>query len=207
MDMTYLEDLLNQKKKLIDDTQKEYDFLKSIMDKNVTDNIHNICEKYGIKNYTINPDGSIDVKGTVNLYQLNLTELPLTFNKVTGDFKCWSNQLTSLKGSPKEVGGDFNCSGNLLTSFQYSPEKVGENFHCWQYNLTNLKYIPDCDGLYCDNNKIPLYEYRYIFMHKVNKIVTSNKEYDKFLNDLLKKDLTIPEKMQELQKHVNTYNL
>jgi len=31
------------------------------------DNIYRICEEYGIKNYTINPDGSIDVDGDVNL--------------------------------------------------------------------------------------------------------------------------------------------
>ena len=34
-----------------------------------------ICEKYGIKNYTVNDDGSIDVNGRVNLYNKGLTEL------------------------------------------------------------------------------------------------------------------------------------
>ena len=29
--------------------------------------IHDICKKYGIQNYTINPDGSIDVNGNVEL--------------------------------------------------------------------------------------------------------------------------------------------
>ena len=39
--------------------------------------IHDICKKYNIENYTINSDGSIDVDGNVNLSKMNLTELPL----------------------------------------------------------------------------------------------------------------------------------
>jgi hypothetical protein len=58
--------------------------------------IHDICEKYGIKNYTINDDGSIDVNGDVDLYNCSITELPLRFNKVTGWFDCGYNNLTTL---------------------------------------------------------------------------------------------------------------
>ena len=71
-----------------------------------------ICEKYKITNYTINPDGSIDVVGDVYLCGKNLTELPLTFNKVSGWFDCDGNQLTSLKGCPRWVGGNFYCTNN-----------------------------------------------------------------------------------------------
>jgi len=35
--------------------------------------IKSICEKYGIVNYSINSDGSIDVDGVVNLYNEYLT--------------------------------------------------------------------------------------------------------------------------------------
>jgi len=38
--------------------------------------IHKICKEYGIKNYTINTDGSIDVDGYVNLSKKRLTKLP-----------------------------------------------------------------------------------------------------------------------------------
>ena len=48
--------------------------------------IHDICNKYNIENYTINDDESIDVNDSVNLSNYSLTELPLTFNVVTGDF-------------------------------------------------------------------------------------------------------------------------
>jgi hypothetical protein len=37
--------------------------------------IDSICKKYGIKNYTINPDGIVDVDGDVDLYGRRLEEL------------------------------------------------------------------------------------------------------------------------------------
>ena len=46
-------------------------------------NIDEICKKYGIRDYIINDDGSIDVNGSVDFRNYNLTELPLNFNKVT----------------------------------------------------------------------------------------------------------------------------
>ena len=38
--------------------------------------IHRIFEEYGIKNYTINTDGYIDVDGDVDLSNKRLTKLP-----------------------------------------------------------------------------------------------------------------------------------
>ena len=96
-----------------------------------------ICEKYGIENYTVNPDGSIDVVGDVNLSFNDLTELPLVFNKVTGSFDCVDNRLTSLKGSPRWIGGYFSCENNDLTSLEFSPDYVGDNFWCDHNNLTD----------------------------------------------------------------------
>jgi hypothetical protein len=96
-----------------------------------------ICKKYGIKNYTINSDGSIDVNGNVDLYDESLTELPLTFNKVTGYFDCSDNKLTSLKGCPRWVGNWFSCSNNQLTSLEFSPDYVGSNFWCRFNKLTD----------------------------------------------------------------------
>ena len=69
--------------------------------------IREICRKYEIENYTINPDGSIDVDGCVDLCVCRIIEIQLKFNKVNGLFSCSNNLLTSLEGCPKEVGGDF----------------------------------------------------------------------------------------------------
>ena len=96
-----------------------------------------ICKKYGIENYTINPDGSIDVDGNVDLSFKDLTELPLTFNRITGNFSCSCNNLTSLKGSPRWIGCHFTCSNNPLTSLEFSPDYVGKYFNCDDNKLTD----------------------------------------------------------------------
>ena len=96
-----------------------------------------ICKKYNITNYTINSDGSIDVAGDVWINNKELTELPLTFNKVTGYFDCGENSLTTLKGCPRWVGSWFNCGCNKLRSLEFSPDYVGSNFYCDDNDLTD----------------------------------------------------------------------
>ena len=66
-----------------------------------------VCNRYEIKNYTINDDLSIDVNGNVNLAYRRLEYLPLKFNYVGVDFICSNNKLESLKGCPQTVGGGF----------------------------------------------------------------------------------------------------
>ena len=94
------------------------------------EDIDEICKQYNIKNYTINPDGSIDVDGKVNLYLSGLTKLPLKFNKVNGYFNCSRNNLTSFKFAPKIIRGEFNCNCNNIKSFEYFPNFVKDNFFC-----------------------------------------------------------------------------
>ena len=96
-----------------------------------------ICKKYGIENYIVNDDGSIDVAGDVYLSHENLTQLPLRFNKVNGGFYCSNNQLTSLKGCPRWISGGFRCGYNQLTSLEFSPDYVGLWFSCRFNNLTD----------------------------------------------------------------------
>ena len=91
------------------------------------DNIYEICRKYGITNYTINSDGTIDVDGDVDLSDKGLTKLPLTFNRVIGDFSCsYNNRLTSLEGSPKHIDGYFSCYSNKLINLDHLPEVSGD---------------------------------------------------------------------------------
>jgi hypothetical protein len=136
-----------------------------------------ICEEYNITNYIVNDDGSIDVNGDVDLWSRRLTELPLTFNKVTGSFNCRGNNLTRLKGSPRWVGSWFDCYNNRLTSLDHSPDYVGSWFDC-SYNklidnycdteiggsfYTTLKQ----DGLLFDNNKATNYkEFQKLYKRK-----------------------------------------
>ena len=104
--------------------------------------IESICEEYGIENYTINSDGSIDVDGYVNLSNEVLTKLPLKFNIVSGGFNCSHNKLTSLKGCPVEVGGYFICNHNQLISLEGYPKEVVGRFNCSHNKLTTLKGAP-----------------------------------------------------------------
>jgi hypothetical protein len=124
--------------------------------------IHDICKRYNITNYTINDDGSINVNGRVDLHNKGLTELPLTFNKVSGDFFCRFNQLTTLKGSPRWVGGSFYCNYNQLTSLEFSPDYVGGNFYCNGNDLTNNYCIAEIMGNFfttLDQDGLVLNEY------------------------------------------------
>ena len=98
--------------------------------------IHNWCDRYDITNYTINDDGSIDVNGNVNLFNTNISELPISFNKVSGDFSCESSRLTDLKGSPEKIGGYFHCGYNesqrslansIGTRYQSGPQQRRRN--------------------------------------------------------------------------------
>ena len=129
-----------------------------------------ICKRYRIKNYTINPDGSIDVNGNVNLSWYKLTELPLVFNRVTGWFNCDFNQLTTLKGSPRWVGGWFSCSNNQLTSLEFSPEYVGGHFWCKYNNLTDNYSDTEIGGnFYTSLEQDGLTEYNYNEWRKMYK--------------------------------------
>ena len=122
--------------------------------------IDSICRKYGITNYTVNPDGTVDVNGNVNLSYKKLIRLPLKFGKLSGNFYCSNNQLTTLEGGPTEVGGHFYCYNNQLTKLDGCPTSVGGYFHC-HYNPLPQEII--------DNPKS--------FIKKINR--------DKLINELL----------------------
>lgn len=119
--------------------------------------IHRLCDKYFIRDYKINPDMSIDVNGDVRMINRDLTELPLTFNNVYGNFNCYINKLTTLKGSPKYVGDAFKVYSNNLTSLEYSPETVEGGFYVSGNKLTTLIDIPkDIKGtISIYNNPLP----------------------------------------------------
>ena len=95
-------------------------------------NIEAWCEEMGIRNYTINSQGEIDVKGGVDLKDRNLKELPYKFGKVNGLFTLdGCKNLISLKNCPYYVGSYFNCYDcEKLDSLKGCPKEVGGNFYC-----------------------------------------------------------------------------
>jgi hypothetical protein len=117
--------------------------------------VDKICKKYKIENWTLNPDGTVDVDGDVDLCN-ELSKLPLKFGRVTGYFWCSYNQLTSLEGCPTEISGDFDCSYNQLTSLEGCPTEIGGDFWCQNNKLTSLEGCPkEIRGDFlCHNNKL-----------------------------------------------------
>jgi hypothetical protein len=125
--------------------------------KNIYDNykIEQICKRFGIKNYTINSDGTIDVDSDVYL-NTSLDKLPIKFGRVSGNFYCDQIRLTSLVGSPYEISKDFDCYLNKLSTLDSSPKRVGGDFNCSNNELTSLKGAPEYVGgdFNCESNSL-----------------------------------------------------
>ena len=91
------------------------------------------CEEMGIKDYTINSKGEIDVDESVDLDYKNFKELPYKFGKVIGFFDIGNNpNLTSLKNCPNYVTELFACNKcPQLDSLEGCPKKVSTRFYCY----------------------------------------------------------------------------
>ena len=98
---------------------------------------------------------NVNVKGDVDLSNLHLKELPITFGKVGGGFDCSYNKLVSLKGCPSKVGRYFDCSSNKLVSLKGCPKEVRGFVECSWNELESLEGCPSkVDGDFdCSNNK------------------------------------------------------
>lgn len=112
---------------------------------------------------TISPHtGIVDATGIVSLKEYGnsqgetLTQMPVQFGHVDGDFWCELKDLTTLKGAPKYVDGDFRCSGNKLTTLEGAPSFVGGTFRCSTNRLTSLVGAPKrvMKDFYCPNNQL-----------------------------------------------------
>jgi hypothetical protein len=101
-----------------------------------------ILDYLGIKNYKINPDGTVDVDGNVDLYEEGLVEIPIKFGVVKGDFDISQNNLLSLKNCPRVVTGKFSCSFNRQLSSLKNGPKSARDFDCSHCNLTSLEHAP-----------------------------------------------------------------
>lgn len=100
--------------------------------------------------------GVVDVGNWVRLKTQNLSELPVQFGKIHGDFDCSNSSLTTLKGSPTWVQGAFNCGRNNLTSLTHAPAHVGRTFFCSNNQIESLVDGPRHVGksYYCNNNRL-----------------------------------------------------
>jgi len=137
---------------------KNFNLFKESVD-NISE-IHRICKKYSIENYTINDDLSIDVDGDVDLSNSNIMKIPLNFREVSGTFNISKNlQITSLKGSPKIVGS-FYCWECNLESLEFGPEIVNGSYNVFKNRLTSLKGGPkEVYNFHCNKNLLTSLEF------------------------------------------------
>jgi hypothetical protein len=104
--------------------------------------------------FDVDENGLVNVDGDVGISSKGLTEIPVKFGVVKGDFNCYGNNITSLVGAPQEVKGDFNCFNNNLTSLVGAPKEV-RYFDCSYNNLTSLVGAPqEVKDFYCSNNNL-----------------------------------------------------
>lgn len=146
--------------------------------------IVNFLIKWGIYDYKILSDGSVDVYQeaiTFNPqkdFKVILHEIPIQFNKVYGDVYMNQLQLKSLKGFPKwikgncriehnwlrslkgcseYVGGWFVCSNNHLNKLWYGPKYVGGRYDCSENEIDTLKGVPQDFFKYSNEHFLCLY--------------------------------------------------
>lgn len=155
-------------------------YIQKYKDYNKYLSIKNKLDQYGIKNYTINSDYTIDVNGDAHFSGKSLKEegkIPFTFRNVSGNFTCnatgiktlegcpqkvggnffcLSNSLTNLLGAPEEVGGNVSCDLNYITSLEGCPLEIGGNFSCsMNYALRQLNMVSNINGnIYCRSTRI-----------------------------------------------------
>ena len=97
-----------------------------------------------IKNFEVNDDLTVDVDGYVNISKKKLTEIPVQFNKIKGEFDCGGNEdLKSLKGCPQIGITDFECYGCDLRDLEGAPKEINGWFDCSDNkDLKSPKYAP-----------------------------------------------------------------
>ena len=89
--------------------------------------------------YEIQPDGTVDVHGSIESQHFALYELKVKFGTVTGNVSLSRIHLTSLKGFPHTVGGTVSVARTPIRSLKGAPTRVGGNF--WAYGCKNLKTL------------------------------------------------------------------
>jgi hypothetical protein len=164
--MKFLKNISKHKGKL---TEEQRDFLSEV------------CSRDLISTILIDGVVNVNVNGSIDMRDMNLTKIPIKFNKVNGFFDCSYNNLTSLKNSPNYIRYSFNCGSNNLTTLEYFPNVINRNdaniINVYNNPLTNyFKNIKEEDFKHWSK----LYWYwiikEYPFLINIAKNYVNNKE-------------------------------
>ncbi|MGF6348207.1 DUF4116 domain-containing protein [Variovorax sp. W2I14] len=161
----------NQKEEALAQAQEQH--LEKVLTQSDLTNKEDIAvwlKHYGVEDFTINDDLTVDVSGDVNLrskrsldnvlevdgiesrpveYQIPLTHLPFQFGKVSGNFDISANG----------VNGEYATVHQTLPalrSLEGSPHEIGGDFICARNNLSSLEGGPaKVGGVYdCSSNEL-----------------------------------------------------
>jgi len=104
--------------------------------------VHLTLTQWGVKDYTINTDMTVDINTDVSLLGIPNLEVPFQIGIVWGYFSCLICGFESFKGFPRKVYGTFRCISNEIIhsqeNFDYlytlEPSKIdigdrGDPFH------------------------------------------------------------------------------
>lgn len=84
------------------------------------ENIEEVLNKYNIKNYTINKDGSVNLTSDVSFFNKDIDKIPFNIKSSTGIIDFSYNNLTSLEGCP-EVAHSIFFSRNKIKEIDCVP--------------------------------------------------------------------------------------
>lgn len=129
--------------------------------------IETLLKKWDIRNYTIRPNGVVDVKGDVKIsFLTDYQKLPIRFGTVTGKFfLCGINlSLTTMEGCPEKCG-EFELTRSPFKEFRDrgeirslvgGPKYVRGNYQIGNTAITTLQGGPRVVGGWfnCRNTKI-----------------------------------------------------
>lgn len=119
--------------------------------------IYKFVSIWGSLDYTLTPEGKMNIHSNVSLFHNNLSSYPVKFGIIEGCFDISDNNFTSLSGGPDEVTEGFFCNNNQLTTLDNCPKCAF--ISCGYNQLTSLKGIPkEVTSVFCDNNKIETLE-------------------------------------------------
>lgn len=164
-----------------------------------------------VKDFEINDDLSVHVKGKLILIKKGLTHLPIRFKAIDGSVNLAENDLTTLEGLPEEIHGYLDISCNRLESLKHCPKIIHGHFICDKNDLKDLQYGPKkIEGFYsCEGNWIHSLSYLPVYVkdtialdsHILFPGFENLMEQDRLGTWLLFKDFSI------VQKHMQTIAL
>lgn len=110
--------------------------------------IESWCKDHNIETFHVNPDFSVDVPETVDLYGCGLTELPFKFGKVYGNFDVTNCKLKNFDNFPR-LCYSLILVNNPITSLigiQDQIKFIHDNGNTFWRNMVNVIGCPIKEG-------------------------------------------------------------